>query len=133
MSFLKLCEELTQQIKSSYEEGTTMEEAEKLAGKFLYAQIQVSEELKKGDLDARMRKSGLKALRSAIYMDVCSKADKKPTEAAIDALINTDDLVKGSQEAFDTAESGKEALERYYNIFREAHIHFRSISRGTFG
>lgn len=133
MTFLSLCEELTNQIKDSYEQGTTLEEAEKLAGKFLYAQIQVSEELKKSDLDSRMRKSGLKSLRSAIYIDAVSKSEKKPTEAALEAMITSDDVVIGSQNAFDTAEANRDSLERYYNIFREAHIHFRSIAKGSFG
>lgn len=132
MKFTELCEELTNEIKSAYESSVTVEEAEKLAGKFLYAQIQVSEELKTADLDSRMRKAGLKSLRSAIYMDVCAKAEKKPTEAGIDALINTDTLAMDAQKSFDNAESDKEGLERYYNIFREAHIFFRGISKGRF-
>lgn len=132
MKFTELCEELTNEIKSAYESSVTVEEAEKLAGKFLYAQIQVSEELKTADLDSRMRKAGLKSLRSAIYMDVCAKAEKKPTEAGIDALINTDTLAMDAQKSFDNAESDKEGLERYYNIFREAHIFFRGIAKGRF-
>jgi hypothetical protein len=128
-SLLKLLED---KIKSAYEQGTTVEEAERLASEFLYAQIQVSDQLKSADLDSRMRKSGVKSIRSAIYLDIVQKAEKKPTEAQIEAVINTDKIVLDEQKSFDQAEVDRDALERYYNIFRDAHIHFRGVSRGKF-
>ena len=133
MNFLKLCEELTNQIQDSYESGITMEEAEKLAGKFLYAQIQVSEELKKSDLDARMRKSGLKAIRAAVYLDAATKGDKKPSDVLLEHLINQTPEVNQSQDGMDKAESERDHLQNYLNIFKDAHIHFRSIAKGSFG
>jgi len=132
MNFKELCKQLEAKIQQSYEQGTTMEEAEKLAGEFLSAQMAVSEELKTKDLDSRMRKSGLKAVRASAYLDIVQKADKKPTETQIDSMINTDPLVSQEQDGYDKAEVEKEALERYYNIFREAHIFYRGVSKGRF-
>lgn len=132
MNFKELCKQLEAKIQQSYEQGTTMEEAEKLAGEFLSAQMAVSEELKAKDLDSRMRKSGLKAVRASAYLEIVQKADKKPTETQIDSMINTDSLVSQEQDGYDKAEVEKEALERYYNIFREAHIFYRGVSKGRF-
>lgn len=133
MSFKNLCKQLETKIQESYERGITLETAERLASEFLYAQIQVSAELKTRDLDARMRKSGVKAVRAAIYLDIISKSDKKPTEAQIGAVIDSDELVLGEQKAFDVSEVDKAELERYYDIFSNAHIHYRSIAKGKFG
>lgn len=130
MDFKKLCEQLEAKIKTSYEDGVTLEDAERLGAEFLFAQMQVSTELKKADLDSRMRKSGVKAIRAAVYTNACSGADKKPTESALEHLLNSNDLVNGEQNELDLAEVTKLELERYYNIFREAHIFFRGISRG---
>ena len=66
MSFKQLCQDLEQEIQTSYEQGVSMVDAERLAGKFLAAQIKVSDELKKSDLDARLRKSGVKSI-STLY------------------------------------------------------------------
>lgn len=128
-----LLQTLEDKIISSYEEGVTAEQAEKLAGEFLVGQIKVSQALKDADLDSRMRKSGLKAIKASAYMEAASKGDKKPTEAAIAAMVDTNKLVAEEQDRFDTAEVNRDELERYYNIFINAHIHFRSISKGTFG
>lgn len=132
MKFKELCESLETKIQKSYEDGVTLEEAEKLAGEFLYAQLQVSSELKKADLDARLRKNGTKAIRAAIYLDIVQKSDKKPTEAQIAAMVDTDKIVQEEQQAFDTAEVNRDELERFYNIFQNAHVHFRGIAKGRF-
>ena len=130
--FETLCAELEVQIQDSYEAGITLEEAERLAGKFLKAQMQVSRELQKADLDTRMRKSGVKAIRAAIYLEAATKGDKKPSDVMIDAIVNSNDLVSGEQTRYDEAEANLGSLERYYNIFREAHVHFRQLSKGKF-
>lgn len=130
--FKTLCSELESLIEASYTDGVTLEDAEKLAGKFLSAQILVSQELKKADLDSRMRKSGLKAVRAAIYMEAATKTDKKPSDVMLQAMVDMNDLVQGEQNNFDEAEADRDDLERYYNIFREGHVHFRQLSRGKF-
>jgi hypothetical protein len=132
MKFQELCNQLETKIQKSYEEGVTLEEAEKLAGEFLYAQMQVSTELKKCDLDSRMKKSGLKAVRAAIYMEAATKTDKKPSDVMLEAIVNQNELVTGEQTSFDEAEVNRDNLERYYNIFINAHIHFRGIAKGKF-
>lgn len=132
MTFIELCKTLEDKIKSSYEEGVTIEVAERLAGEFLYAQMVLSTELKKSDLNARMRKSGVKAIRAAIYMDSVNKAEKKPTEAQIEHTINMNEIVCGEQLDLDKAEVDKSELERYYGIFKEAHIYYRGIAKGKF-
>lgn len=133
MSFKELCDILEQKIKDSYEQGVTGTEAERLAGEFLFAQLKVSEELKTSDLNSRMRKSGLKAVRAAFYLDIVQKSEKRPTEAQTAAMVDVNPVVQEEQDSFDKAEVDRDSLERYYNIFAAAHIHFRTISKGTFG
>lgn len=132
MSFIKLCEQLETKIQNSYVDGLTMEAAEQLAGEFLYAQIKVSAELKKADLDCRMRKTGVKAVRAAIYMEAATKDPKKPSDVMLAAMVDMNDIVQGEQTEYDKAEVDKDALERYYNIFREAHIYYRGVAKGKF-
>jgi hypothetical protein len=132
MSFKQLVTTLEAEIEKSYIEGVTLNEAENLAGQFLHAQMKVSEELKKSDLDSRTRKSGVKAIRAAIYLEIVQKSDKKPTEAGITSMIDVDDIVKAEQNALDTAEVERDDLKRYYDIFTNAHIYFRGIAKGKF-
>lgn len=132
MTFKELCKSLETEIENSYTEGVTVDEAEKLAGKFLHAQISVSRELQKSDLDSRMRKQGVKTVRAAIYQAEIKGQDKKPTESALDHAINLNDVVQGEQEAFDKAETERDELERLYNIFANGHIYFRGIAKGKF-
>ncbi len=131
--FKELCEQLESKIKASYEEGVTMADAEKLASEFLYAQLAVSGELRKADLNSRTRKSGVKAIRGAIYLDIVQKSEKKPTETQIAAMIDTDAIVKDEQEGYDLAEVDKDELQRYYDIFTQAHVHYRNVAKGSFG
>ncbi len=132
MTFQKTCLELEKKIEDSYISGISTEHAEKLSGEFLHAQLKVSEQLKKADLDARMRKSGVKAVRAAIYLDIVQKADKKPTESQIAAMIDSDKIVVDEQRGLDEAEVLRDEMERYYSIFQNAHIHYRTIAKGKF-
>ena len=124
---------LEEKIQNSYLSGTTLEDAERLAAEFLVAQIKISNELKKYDMDSRMRKSGVKALRAAIYLKNITGVDKKPTEAALTAILDSDDLVSGEQRGFDEAEVERASLERYYDIFVQAHVYFRQLAKGSLG
>lgn len=126
-------DQLTDKIKAAYEEGVTTTEAEKLAAEFLHAQLTVSTELAKRDLDARMRKSGVKAVRSAVRTEEVKRHEKKPVESALEDAINLSPIVQAEQDALDIAEVERDELERLYDIFNNAHIFFRSVSRGTFG
>lgn len=128
----KILEELEQEIINSYEQGVTMEEAEKLAGKFLGGQIKVSQALRDKDLDSRMKKSGLKAVRAAVYTDIKSKGEKLTIDA-MEHQLNMDELVSKEQDALDAAEVDRDELKRYYDIFQNAHIHYRAVARGSFG
>jgi len=132
MNFKQLVASLENKIKQSYEDGVTLETAEKLAGEFLYAQLAVSAELMRSDLDARMRKTGVKAVKAAIYIDAATKGDKKPTEAALVAIVDMNEIVQREQNDFDLAESSKSELERVFSVFKEAHVHFRQLSKGKF-
>jgi hypothetical protein len=124
---------LENKIKATYEEGVTIDEAEKLAAEFLHAQMVVSGELRKVDLDARMRKSGVKAIRASAYLEVVSQAEKKPTETQIASIIDTDKIVLQEQQSLDEAEVSRNELERYYDIFANAHIFYRGVARGNNG
>ncbi len=123
---------LEQKIAESYIDGVTMEQAERLAGEFLSAQLQVSEELKRSDLDSRMRKASLKAVRANVYLTEVSKGEKKPTEAMLSSLIDTNESVMTEQGALDEAEAERDNLKRYFDVFSQAHVHFRSIAKGSF-
>lgn len=132
-NFKDLCVELEAKIEQSYTDGIIADDAERLAGQFLYGQMAVSTELRKLDLDARMRKSGLKAIRAAVYMDAATKGDKKPTEAALSAIVDMNDIVQGEQNSLDQAEVSRDELSRYFSIFQAAHVHYRTIAKGSFG
>jgi hypothetical protein len=72
---MKQFAELEQIIANAFEGETTMQEAERLAARFLVAQMQVSNELRNADLDSRMRKTGTKTLRAALYLNIVNNAD----------------------------------------------------------
>lgn len=131
-NFETLCKSLEAKIQAAYTEGTTINEAEKLAGEFLFAMMQVSSELKDADLNARMRKTGVKAVKAALYLSEVQKSEKKPTEAMLAAMVDANAVVQDEQNGYDKAEVDSADLERYYNIFREAHIYFRGIAKGKF-
>lgn len=133
MNIQQFITKMEDKIKDSYEAGITLEDAEKLSAEFLYAQLKISEELKAKDLDSRMRKQGVKAIRAALYTEACSKADKKPTEAQLTAMLDVNDLVSGEQSAFDVAEVERDELDRAYSVFQAAHVYYRQISRGSMG
>lgn len=133
MTFEQLVKELETAIEDSYTNGVTLDEAERLAGRFLHAQMQVSAELKNADLDSRMKKSGVKALRAAVYLEAnATKAERKLTEAAIAAMVDAHDIVQAESNSLDIAEATRSDLERYYDIFSNAHVHFRTIAKGRF-
>lgn len=132
MKFQEKLKALEKKIIDTYEAGVSLDEAEKLAAEFLHAQISVSSELTKADLDARMKKSGNKAVRSTAYLEIVSAADKKPTEAQISAFIETDKAVAGQQDLLDKAEVALAELERYYDIFTQAHVYYRNLAKGRF-
>lgn len=133
MTFQEFASNLETKIIASYESGVTMEQAELLASEFLAAQLRVSAELTKADLDARMRKTGTKAIRAKAYIQYSTEGDKKPTEAAISARIDTNEPVITEQAAFDDAEVNRDELQRYYSIFQAAHVHYRNVAKGSFG
>ena len=130
--FEAYCKALKDKIESSYTEGVTTEQAEKLAGEFLVAMMRVADEIKYVSLDSRMKKSGVKAIRAAIYLDIVQRSEKKPTESQIDATITSDKIVIDEQNKLDTEEVSLDQLERYYDIFNNAHVHFRTIAKGKF-
>lgn len=130
--FWLFCEELSESIKAAYESSVTIEEAEKLAAKFLHGQLQVAEQLRNADLDARMKKSGLKAVKAAVYMDGATRSEKKPSDVLLDHVINQDGSVNAAQDALDKAEVNRDHLQSYFSVFKEAHIFFRGVSKGRF-
>lgn len=124
-------EELRTDVLRAYEQGVSMEEAERLAAKFLSAQMDVAEKIRTTDLDARMKKNGYKTLRAKVYIDTVQASDKKPTEASLDATIATDPDVAKAQDAYERADVDSETLQRYFDIFRDCHIFYRSVLKGN--
>ncbi len=133
MTFDEKCKQLEAKIIATYTTGVSLEEAEKLAAEFLSAMLLVSDELKKADLSARMRKTGVKAVRAALYQDAVKGQDKKPTETAIQSIIDSNDTLISEQNSYDSAEVDKAALDRYYDVFSNSHIFFRGVAKGSFG
>lgn len=131
-NFLKLCEELNKDIQNAYEAPITIADAERLAVKFLSAQMRVAGELQIADLDARMRKSGTKAIKAAVYMEAVGKVDKKPSDSYLEQIVNMNELVASEQKAYDEAEVYRDALQNYLNVFKEAHVFFRQVSKGAY-
>ena len=125
-------QDLSKIIQEAYETEVTMGEAEKHAARFLSMQIQLSSSLKETDLDARMRKTGLKTLKAAVYLKEATKTEKKPSDVMLEAMINQDKLVISAQDELDAAEVLRNELQSQYDICREAHIFFRGISKGRF-
>ena len=124
--------DLEKDIQNAYEGGVTMDEAEKLAAKFLGAMMRAAARLRALDLDARMKKSGVKAVRAAIYLAEATKGEKKPSDVLIGAIVDSSKLVQDEQGGLDTAEVRRDELERYFGIFKEAHVYFRGISKGKY-
>ncbi len=132
-NFLDALAALSAIIETAYTEGVTLEQAEKYAAQFLSAQLLVSTELFAADLDARMRKSGNKAIRARVYMEAKADTTQKLTEAGVQAIIDTHEIVQKEQDALDAAEVRKAELERYYDIFLNGHIYMRGVAKGSFG
>lgn len=130
--FAALCQDLTEILKSAYESSVTIEEAERLAAKFLHAQIMAAQELAGAELDARMRKTGVKAIKAAVYMKGATSGDKKPSDVLLQAQVDMDKIVQDEQESYDVAEVRADSIRNYLNIFKDGHIYFRGISRGRY-
>ena len=128
----KLCLELETVVKNAYEKGVSLEEAERLAAKMLGAQMVIAKELEVVDLDSRMKKNGVKTIKAAVYMEELTKHEKKPAEGFLEHAINLNKLVGDEQSAYEKVDARKDALNTYLSIFREAHIYFRTVSRGSF-
>lgn len=125
-------EELENDIKKAYEESVTIEDAEKLAAKFLTAQLQISDVLRKAELDARMKKVGLKTSKANVYLSEVQKADKKPSDTLLEQIVNTNPVAMTAQNELDEAELEAEQLQTYLRVFNEAHIYFRKLMGGKF-
>lgn len=129
---MKTYKDLVAVIEQTSEEGITLEQAERTAALSLGIMNSLSERLKLQDKDRRMRKRGLKAIKSAVRMEEVKKYDKKPTEATLDDFVNTSELVIGEETAFDESEVETEELKRQYDIAKECHVYFRGIAKGRF-
>lgn len=132
-NFEKFCKDLENKVKAAYEERVSSQDAEVLAGEFLVAGFEVSAELRRADLDARMRKQSNKSVRAAIYRDEATKGDKKPTEAMLASLVEINDLVAGEQRGYDEAQVHADHVQRTFDICDQAHIYFRGIAKGSMG
>ena len=127
-----ICEELKLSIKSAYEQGVSIPEAEKLAARTLTVRLELADEIKIFALDSRMKKHGVKAVRAKVYMDEISKNEKKPPEAYLENAVNLSEEVAGEEENYGLSETELHRLEAYLDVFKDAHIYFRTIAKGSF-
>lgn len=124
--------ELQKDIQDAYENGVTVEDAEKLSAKFLWAQMHLATAFRNADLDCRMRKAGLKTVKATVYLDEATKSDKKPTEATLTALIDKNPHVVSEQGGLDAAEVERDYFQNCLNTLKEAHIFFRNVGKGRY-
>jgi hypothetical protein len=124
--------EIRQKIEQAYETGVTMPEAEKLAAMSLSHSLALADELKKANLDARMKKHGVKAVRAAVYMEELKKHDKKPAEAYLENAVNLSELVEKAELSYAEAEVEANHLEAYVGVLKESHIYYRGIAKGNY-
>lgn len=129
---LALCQELETTVQAAYEDGVTIEAAEKLAARMLAAQMKIAMQLASTDLDARMKKNGVKAMKAAAYMDEIAKHEKKPSEGFLENAVNANEIVGKEADAYEKADAEKDALATYLGIFKDAHIYFRTLAKGSF-
>lgn len=127
------CSKLEIKIIDIYKHRLSMEDAEKLAAEFLHAEIIMSEAITTADLDTRTRKTGLKAIRAAVYLAEVQKNDKKPSDNLLNAIVDTNSDVAEAQDEYDRAEVAKLELERHYDIFHNGHLFARTVAKGSFG
>lgn len=133
MNFKERVKELEDIIQDAYPNRPSLDEAEGQALNFCSGILQVSAQLSVADLEARMRKSGLKGIRAALYLDIVQNSEKKPTETAIDSMITVNELVAKEQQKLDEADVAKADLERLYETFNHVAVLFRQMSRGVQG
>lgn len=127
-----VCHELKSIIETAYNEGVSVMEAEKLAAKTLVVRLELSQELKVVDLDSRMKKHGVKVTRADAYMSEIKKHDKKPVESFLEAAVTMDGNVIEAEHDYAKADVQKEMIQNYLDIFKDAHIYFRGIAKGTY-
>lgn len=128
----QIYKELVEEIKKAADEGVTLDHAERVAAKALFSMNELSESLTSADRDRRMRKQGLKSIKSAVRIEEVKKYEKKPTESQLDDAVNTNEIVVSEESAYDESEVVTNELERQFGISKEAHLYFRSISKGKF-
>lgn len=128
----KAYESLVELIETAAEEGVTIEVAERTAGAALLVMETLSSQLTFLDRETRMRKRGLKAIKSAVRLAETKKYDKKPTEGALDDAVNLDETVQKEEAAFDDSEVMTQEVERQFGIAKETHLYFRGLSKGAY-
>jgi hypothetical protein len=120
--------DLELKVRDSYGQGISGQGAQDLAGEFLAAMFQLSDLMGDADLDTRMRKSGLKAVRAGVYMEAATADVKKPSDTFLNELVAAHPHVLELQKAYDEAEVELAELERVFGILKECHVHFRKKS-----
>lgn len=125
-------EYIRQLVQEAYNCPPDLREAEKIATRFVGSMLDVSMDLQKADLNARMRRTGLKAIKAAVYMKNATATDKKPSDVMLNAQVDQDKLVIDEQNAYDEAEVAADYLRNLYNTLKEAHVHFRGISKARY-
>lgn len=133
MNFKTEAEALRVKVQAAFQSGISMADSESLANEFLDAKMRMATEMTKLDLDARMRKQGVKAIKAAIYMEAATKDLKKPSDTLLEHLVNQNALVMCEQTAYDEAEVALAEVERIYANLHEAMILYRGIAKGGFG
>ncbi len=125
-------EECRRIITEAYGSPVSIDDATLYAARFLATQMTVADELQKTELDARMRKNGVKVVSSKAYLDEVARHDKKPSDTLLENTVASHELVKREQEALARAEVRANYLDNYYNILKDGHIFFRGIAKGKY-
>ena len=94
--------------------------------------LTLADELRVTDLDARMKRHGVKAVKAAVYTQEVAKHEKKPSEGFLENAVNLDKMVADEESAYAQADTTKDQLANYLDIFKDAHIYFRGIAKGNY-
>jgi hypothetical protein len=124
-----LIEQLQKRVSEVYENGTTVSQSEEITHELADAEFKLVTMITPLDLDARMRRHGVKQIRAAVYLDIIKNSEKKPTEAQIAAMVDSDSLVSDAQKGYDGAEAALAEAERLLDAVHNSQVVFRTLMK----
>jgi hypothetical protein len=108
------------------------DEAPNMAAMCLIAQASLLADLAAADLRSRALKRDIDFAKAKAFADIKqTPADKKPTDALVQNLVNKDEEVRRISNEQNIAERDYKQLSNIHALLKEAHLTFRSIKKGV--